>query len=174
MFSGGVDSTLCLDLLVNEGATPNIFHFRTTKLNGDHEKRIRKIVRLLSPKSPYYTFRSWCKDYSAHMDESFPYYAVRWRHHGKRKWFEPLMYVDNVVLGYTRWLYWTHEDQRAYRGNQRVFIKNCEMNNLPFRFPVCKLKRPELDAMFMAMPVKIRQLVVSSTRHYDFGGGSFV
>ena len=68
MFSGGVDSTLCLHHLVEQGITPFLVHFKTKKLRRRHERMIRRVARHLSPRSPYYVFHAISR-----YDQETPY-----------------------------------------------------------------------------------------------------
>ena len=174
LYSGGVDSVLCLKKLVERGITPFIFHFRTTKLKKVHEKMIRKTARLLSPNSPFYVFNTKTKDYEAVSPvNDLARYSVRIN---RRKEFFPLEHGDYVVIGYTGWVYRYDKNMRSCRGRGRQIdlIRLSEKHSLPFIFPLAHHTRKQIDEEFGKLPQIIKENTVSSTRHYDFGGGVFV
>jgi len=174
MFSGGVDSTVCLEKLVRQGIKPILFYFHTDKmLLKSFGRKIREIARYLSPSSPFYTF--WTHSYSPTWLEHYPYYAVRLKHNGKNKWLYPLNLADKVAIGYTRFLYYYDEGCSEFRGStQEKFIEFCKLYKLPYLFPLADMRRKEVDVLFQELPEYVKERVVSTTRGYDYGGRYYV
>jgi len=135
MFSGGVDSVVCLHKLVKQNIIPVLIHFKTGKLNSRHERQIKQIAKQLSPESPFYRFDTYQNGYYATWNlGSSPYYSIRWKLHGKNKIFVPHSIADVVVLGYTRWIYYDYYHKVRYAlasGTQRKFIDFCRLYSLP-------------------------------------------
>lgn len=174
MFSGGYESVVCLKRLVDEGVTPSLFHFKTKKFNNENERMIRKVTRIISPDSPYYIFNSYQTGYHAFLEwhsssgYDYPYYGINYKHHGKDKYFYPLLYGDRIVLGYTRWVYddVNMDNRLCYKRYQNKFIDDCNKLNLPFVFPLADMRRPQIDRELNSLPEIIKDNVISSTRRY--------
>lgn len=170
MYSGGVDSVVCLKKLVEKGITPILFHVRTWKINKTKERKIRRNARRLSPKSPLYVWKPRIIDYCAspsknhiykiQLDETYDTFLY------------PLDYVDKLVLGYFR----EYGKGRRRKGEvalgQKQFIKECAIYHHPIIIPLSKMTGREVDTEFLKLPPKVQQDTVSSTRFYKFGGES--
>lgn len=165
LFSGGVDSTLVLNKLIAEGIIPTIFHFWPAWYNKTHERKVRKLARMISPKSEYYVFQ--VHDFDATLEYKHPYYGIPI----DNGCIYPLLYGDEVIIGYSKWIYHTYADHRPHKGfAQQDFINLVKVYNLPFTFPLADLRRTQLDEMFSQLPQEQKDLVVSDTRNYNFGG----
>jgi len=175
LYSGGVDSVLCLKKVVEQGIIPFIFHFRTKKLTNKHEKMIRKTARLLSPKSPYYVFYTNTYSYEAwHEWGDLSRYEIR-RNDGKKSvYFNPIKHGDYVIIGYMRHVYSYNNNRREFNCTGKKFIDFSKKFNPSFIFPLADYHRWEADEEFKTLPLNIRMNTVSSTRDYDYGGGVFV
>lgn len=178
LYSGGVDSVLCLKKIIERGITPFLFHFRTKKLTDRHERMIKRSARLLSPESPLYVFKTETDDYEATHDwGDLSNYEIYMRKGKKCEYFVPLDYGDFVIIGYMRQVYSIGlgiDSRREFDCVARKFIDFAKKFNTPFIFPLADYHRWEVDEEFKALPLNIRENTVSSTRDYDFGGGVFV
>lgn len=172
LYSGGVDSILCLKRLVEKGIVPYIFHFWTKKLNKTHEKMIRKTARLLSPKSPFYVFKTDTYDYEARIAGQFlgDYEIII----DDDEDFIPIQHADYIVIGYAKYIYPYKDEKYKYKSLQQQFIEHCRIIQLPYLFPLASYTRDELDEEFMNLPEEVRMNTVSSTRDYDYGGKVFI
>lgn len=167
MFSGGVDSTLCLKFLVDRGEVPFLFYVKTEKLKRKHMIKARRIAREISPDSTFYVFESTERDYRALYEDEYPYYYIRMKRSGKDKFLSPLLFADKVVLGYNNWIYYTEDNQRKFRGKtQRAFIKFIRKYSLPFELPLINISRPHIDKQLDVLSQHIKENIVSSTRSY--------
>lgn len=168
LYSGGVDSVLCLWKLVRQNIIPFIFHFYTWKLTKEAEKKIRKNAQVISPESPYYVFRPHTIDYLACKSEKYVY-GIHMDEIAKKR-FYPIQYGDVVVIGYLK-KYGRGKRIHGDRGvPQREFIRKCERYGWPFLFPLSKLTAREIMNKFYSLPEDIQKNTVSTTRHYNFGG----
>lgn len=170
LYSGGVDSVLCLVKAVEQGIIPFIFHFHTQKLNKTHERMIRKTARLISPDSPFYVFETKTVGYRARAD--YPpdvcYEVCIDDPDGKGKRLNPLDHADYVIIGYTKWLYPKRKGRmRPIKKHQNTFINGCKKFGSPFIFPLADYTRNQIDEEFKKLPLEIRKNAVSTTRYYD-------
>ena len=172
MFSGGVDSVVCLNELVKKGIVPKLFFFATYKVKKKHVKQIKRLAKLVSPDSELYVFyphtidflAAWQrgerdkKTYYIHLDET------------DDKFFYPLCYVDEVVLGYV------DKQPRGRRANgelglaQPKLIRYCLNHKMSFVFPLVGKSTREVDNLFDSLPEQVKKLTLSTTRCYAFGG----
>lgn len=164
MYSGGVDSVICLKKLVDVGITPMIFHIEE-RGGSTYERMARRIASILSPKSFYYTF--YTSEFVAVSDEDMTQYSVKL---GKEGYLYPLDYADCVVLGFCKWIYDFHKSR--YRGKklQQKFMEKCAKENLPYIFPLKNMTRKQVDEEFRKLPNEIIKNTISDTRNYKFGG----
>jgi hypothetical protein len=166
LFSGGVDSTIVLKRLAGDGIVPIIFHCYPEYFTKAHERNVRKLARLISPKSPYYIFQM--KRFRPSFLYDYPYYEIPI---SDDESLCPLHYGDEVIIGYSRWIYYIFPNHRFHRGaTQQLFIDYVRLLDLPFRFPLADMRRTQLDAEFATLPHSLQALAVSDTRDYDFGG----
>jgi hypothetical protein len=159
MFSGGVDSLVCLKLLREQDVTPVLFHVADYPLN--IERKIRRAAKLVSPKSPYYVWgkaedykasycfkRLSCKaDYEVYFDSERKTVPVCFSD-----------YVDRLVLGYFK-----RDNKSMYRT-----IKEClpRFNNLVF--PLADYSVREIDSIWMKFPDEVKINTFSSSRTYSW------
>jgi len=169
LYSGGVDSILCLKKLIDKGITPFIFHFWTRRLKKIHEKMIRKTARALSPKSPFYVFKTNTDNFGHGLWDNHKYYVEMTNHFR----IFPIWHGDFIVTGVMKHIYEYGEGNQGYNRN-RWIIKKCEIYNLPYLFPLADYTREQTDQEFQQLPLNIRQNTVSTTRNYNYGGGIFV
>lgn len=165
MFSGGYESVLCLNRLVDDGITPALFYFHVKRFSKNNEKRIRRLASLISPASPFYIFHSCMNYFIASFNYCHPYYYVRYRNIGPLKQFHPLEYGDPVVMGYTHLIY-PYKKGKGHTPVQVEFIDFCKKANLPFQYPLWELTRAEIDKEVARLPDNIQSLIVSDTRSY--------
>jgi hypothetical protein len=173
MFSGGVDSVVCLSELVKQGITPNLFVFQTWKMKASHLKQIKQNAKRLSPKSQIYVYKPRTIDYIAGWQtiaSDKKVYFVHLDEYSDGEFFYPLRLVDQLILGYV-----DHECKgRRANGElgraQPQFIKHCIQHNYPIVFPLIGKTTREVDELFNKLPEDIKKNTVSSTRAYKFGG----
>ena len=159
LYSGGVDSVLCLWKLVKNGIIPHILHFRTQKLSDEHEKMIKKTAKSISPNSPYHIIETKTVDYQAvGAEEPYAYEVLIDDNDDFSKSVFPAMLGDIIVIGY-------HKGDEC--PTQIVFINYCEKHKTPYVFPLANLTRKQIYDAFMQLPEKIRKNTVSTTRCYD-------
>lgn len=161
MYSGGVDSILCLKWLRDHGIIPVLFHFHTGKTKRRHERMIRKTAKLLSPESPYYVWKIKTSGYHVFWAENGEYH-VKMNDRGPICTFMPQVY-GIVVIGYTG--YDSNDGRRKLR-TQSAFIKLCERCNYPFVFPLANVQKSQINQLFEELPKVIRENTVSSTRFF--------
>jgi hypothetical protein len=166
MYSGGVDSVLCLKHLVDHGITPILFYIKTWKLQKKHENQSRKIARILSPQSPYYIFRPRVIDYNAFIGKDTKKYAVHFDEINE-EYFYPIDYADFVVLGY----FGRTNKGRRYKNDggldQKKIIKFFKTYQLPYIFPLKNYTNRQAYLEFRKLPKQIQELTVSTTRWYN-------
>jgi len=173
MFSGGVDSVVCLSQLVKQGVTPKIFLFQTWKMKQSHVDQIKRNARRLSPKSQIYVYKPRTIDYIATWEKTAldkDVYRVRLTEYRDGKEFYPLRLVDRLVIGYV-----DHQPKgRPANGElgraQPEFIKHCTDHKYPILFPLIGKSTREVDELFNLLPETVKKDTVSSTRAYKFGG----
>ena len=173
MFSGGVDSIVCLSELVKQGKVPVLFIFQTWKMRKSHLQQIKRNAKRLSPKSPIYVYKPRTIDYIAgwrKIAEDKKVYYIHMDEYNDGKCFYPLRLVDELVLGYV-----DHEC-RGRRANgelgraQPEFVNHCVAHKYPVIFPLLGKTTREVDELFNKLPAEIKKATVSSTRAYKFGG----
>jgi len=177
LYSGGVDSILCLKKLIDKGIVPYIFHFWTTKLKKKHEKMIRATARLLSPKSPFYVFRTSTENFEhGWNDVYYKYWVLISEFFNNYLTIYPIDYADYVVTGIMKHIYVCAENHQMYNGsgNNKEIIERLRIYNFPYIFPLANYTRKQADQEFQQLPLNIRQNTVSTTRNYNYGGGIFV
>jgi len=170
MYSGGIDSVLCLKLLREQGIIPFLFHFHTGKTRRRHERMIRKTAKLLSPESPYYVWKVKTSGYHAFFSPNGEYH-VKMNDKGPVVTLMPKDYGDIVVIGYSGY---DSNDGRYKLPNQYAFIKECKKRGSPFMFPLAGMRRRQVLEMFNKLPEEIRKNTVSSTRFRDKGDWTVV
>lgn len=172
MFSGGVDSVVCLSELVKQNITPVLFVFQTWKMSKVVLKKIKFIAKTLSPKSPLYVYKPRTIDYHAcfvfrSVDKKS--YFIHMDEYGN-DYFYPLRFVDKLVLGYVG----RESIGRRAKGElglaQPEFITKATNYKMPFIFPLGNKTTRDVDKIFKELPEEIRKNTVSSTRAYKFGG----
>lgn len=172
MFSGGVDSIVCLSELVKQGIVPKLFLFQTWKMKQAHVNQIKRNARRLSPKSQIYVYKPRTIDYVAGWQEGTEnkkvYHVCLNEYHDK--YFYPLRLVDKLVIGYV------DRQPKGRRANgelgraQPKFIKYCTLHKYPVLFPLIGKSTREVDELFNQLPAEVKKDTVSSTRAYKFGG----
>lgn len=170
MYSGGIDSVLCLKLLREQGIVPLLFHFHTGKTKRRHERMIRKTAKLLSPESPYYVWKTKTSGYHAFFAKNGEYH-VKMNDRGKVVTFMPEVVGDIIVIGYTGY---DSNDSRYKLPNQAFFIETCKRHNHRFMFPLAGMRRRKVLEMFNKLPEEVRKNTVSSTRFRDKGDWTVV
>lgn len=172
MYSGGVDSVLCLKMLAEQGKNPFLFYMQTYKLKDIHVEMAKKIAKILSPKSPLYIFKPFTINYNAIFDEHNRYVILMNELHHE-KVFNPLDIADKIYIGYfaKAGKYPKEcEDVKLYPCGQERCIELIKKYQLPIEFPLENMRLSQLDKMFNELPDNIKNLVVSSTRKYHYGG----
>jgi len=167
LYSGGVDSILCLIKLVEQGITPFLFHFRTKKLTKTHEKMVKKTARLISPDSPLYVYETKTVGFRAVTPDLMNYEVCLEDPDGEGKTMKPLDHANYVVIGYTKYVYTKIRPLLKAKMIQQRFIKSCKEFNLPFIFPLADYTRKQTDKEFSQLPLEIRENTVSTTRYYE-------
>jgi len=173
MFSGGVDSTVCLAELVKQGIIPKLFIFQTWKMKQSHVNQIKRNAKRLSPKSPIYVYKPRTIDYIASWQKvasDKKVYYVDLTEYPDGECFYPLRFVDRLVLGYV-----DHECRgKRAKGElgraQPEFVKHCIQHKFPITFPLIGKSTREVDELFNQLPEEVKKDTVSSTRAYKFGG----
>jgi 3'-phosphoadenosine 5'-phosphosulfate sulfotransferase (PAPS reductase)/FAD synthetase len=169
MYSGGVDSVLCLKMLREQEITPVLFYIKTTKLKRKHIQSARRNAKRLSPKSPFYIIRPHTLDYNAVWDsKTLDYYVYLDEWANKEAAFHPLQYVDKIAVGYFRCIGGKRAKGETGIG-QPELIKFVRTYNLPIILPLKEKTGKEIDKMFSELPLDIQQDTVSSTRFYKHG-----
>jgi len=146
-----VDSTVCLKKLVDQGLTPNILHFRTKKLTKDHEKKILKVARALSPKSKIIVYPLESMNYVGVLDSERYWVEDKT---GKRNIY-PDVYGSPVVIGYCK----------DANDSQDIVFRWLGKYQDKYQFPLKNMTFKEVDEEYFKLPKVIRNLVVSSTRN---------
>jgi hypothetical protein len=172
MFSGGVDSIVCLSELVKQGLIPKLFLFQTWKMKDSHVKQIKRNAKRLSPKSQIYVFKPRTIDYIGSWRErcdSKKFYDVAMDEYG-HNFFCPLELVDKLVIGYV-----DHEVRGKRKDGEIGLAQPTLMNyaiqyKYPLMFPLRGKTTREVDEMFKQLPKEVQENTVSSTRAYKFGG----
>lgn len=180
LFSGGVDSTACLQLMKNQ--TPILFYFETTKLNGK-EQYVKKLAKSISRYSPFYTFRPATVGYVASLMSS-PY--IRYLYSIKMdndNFFYPATFNRQVNFGYfsknpsktIRKKIDSISPLRMDKNGKKFFCYPLgqeklidELKHFPetYGFPLKDLKLFEIDEITNELPEDVKKLIVSSTRPY--------
>lgn len=172
MFSGGVDSVVCLHELVKQGIVPKLFFFATYKVKKKHIAQVKRNAKRISPDSEFYVFHPRTIDYLAGWskgDRGAKSYFIHMDEHDERC-FYPLRYVDKLVLGYVS------RQPKGRRRNgelglaQPKFIKHCVNHEFPMVFPLVGKSTREVDLIFKSLPKEVQEETLSSTRNYAFGG----
>ena len=173
MFSGGVDSIVCLHELVKQGITPKLFFFQTYKVKKKHVEIVKRNAKRISPNSEFYVFKprmiDYCGGYSLH-DRAEKSYFIHMHEQDSLPEFYPLRYGDKVVLGYVD----KEPKGRRKKGElglaQKEFVHHCVNHNFPFVFPLLNKTTREVDEIFKSLPVEVQKDTLSTTRDYHFGG----
>jgi hypothetical protein len=173
MFSGGVDSVVCLAELVKQGVTPKLFIFQTWKMKQSHIDKIKRNAKRLSPKSPIYVYKPRTIDYLAcwkKVATDKTIYFISLDEYSDGKCFYPLKLVDKLVIGYV-----DHETKgRRAKGElgraQPEFVKHCIQHKYPILFPLMNKSTRDVDKLFSKLSEDVKKDTVSSTRAYKFGG----
>jgi hypothetical protein len=169
MYSGGVDSVLCLKLLKEQGITPVLFYVKTRKLTKKHVAMAKRNAKRLSPKSPFYIIKTYTLDYNASWKNQYDYcvYLDEWA--DNKHSFKPLEHVDKVAIGYFRCI-----GGRRAKGEigfgQPEFIKWASIYKPEIILPLKDKTGKEIDKIFSELPLEIQRDTVSSTRFYKHNG----
>lgn len=184
LFSGGVDSTACLQLMKNE--TPILFYFETLKLR-NKTPIIRKIAKKISPYSPFYTFRTETMGYKAiyfgGVEISKSYGITMVEEDGNYDHlFYPAEFNRKVSIGYfkktpTRTIIkkirkitpkkvLENNEALIIPNGQDFLIKKLQCFPKVYDFPIKDMKLFEIDEIVNELPNEIKQLIQSSTRPY--------
>lgn len=157
LYSGGVDSIVCLKLLREQGITPVLFHYQYKSLK-KHYKRIKKTAKLLSPESPLYVWE-------------VPYYQVSCNdfgdlfvHLGDKNYVEPSCCVDKLAIGYfekdvmdNKYL---HKGDNVWTGQAvKYLIKNSKIY-----LPIQKLTKKQIEKKWKTLPKEVRINTLTSSR----------
>jgi len=172
MFSGGVDSIVCLSELVKQGIVPKLFLFQTWKMKNYHVQQIKRNARRISPNSQIYVFKPRTIDYCATWEtrcDSKDFYSVSMDEYCKHR-FYPLELVNKLVIGYV-----DHEIRGKRRKGEIGLAQPMLMNyavqyRYPLIFPLRGKTTRQVDEMFKALPIEVQKNTLSSTREYEFGG----
>jgi hypothetical protein len=172
MFSGGVDSVVCLSELIKQGVTPKLFLFQTWKMRECHIKQIKRNARRLSPKSQIYVFKPRTIDYIASWKtrcDSKKFYGVAMDEYDKN-FFHPLELVDKLVIGYV-----DHNIRGKHRKGeiglaQPELMNYATLYKYPLIFPLSGKTTRQVDELFKTLPKEVQENTISSTRAYKFGG----
>lgn len=168
MYSGGVDSILCLKMLRDQGITPFLFHIKTQKLKRRHERMIRKTARLLSPESPFYVWETKTRNYTASWGKNGEYHVFLTKNNVT---LMPQNMADIIVMGYTGW---DSNDGRRKLRNQTMLLKQSRERGFPFMFPLADMRKTQVNQLFNQLPIEIRMNTVSSTRFFKGEWGETV
>ena len=161
MYSGGVDSILCLKWLRDHDIVPALFHFKTLKLKRRHERMIRKTAKILSPESPFYVFKTKTNDFNAYWARGE--YGVWLTDKRAEIVLIPQYYGDIVVIGYTGY---DSNDGRCKLPTQKLSIEETKIYGFPFMFPMAGIRKSQINQLFDELPRMIRENTVSSTRFF--------
>ncbi len=172
MFSGGVDSVVCLHELVNQGIVPKLFFFRTYKVRDKHVALVRRNAKRISPESEFYVFSPRTIDYCAcwqRRETAKRTYYIAMDEYGVNYFF-PLNYCDVLVLGYV-----DRQPQGRKKGEtgraQPEVMKHCLIYHADaFLFPLMGKTTRDVDQIFDSLPEDARRDTLSTTRNYAFGG----
>jgi hypothetical protein len=168
LYSGGVDSMVCLKRLVKNGIVPFIFHFKVQKFKRKHERMIRKSAKLLSPKSPFYVFETGTIGFQARYGgkkRGRYTYTVKV---GKKD-FNPLEYADKIVVGYHKYAGRFRKGVHIVPQGQKEFIGWVKKHRLRITFPLENYTPYKIDREFEKFPVKLQKLAISTTRGWFKG-----
>jgi len=175
MFSGGVDSVVCLHELVKQGITPKLFFFQTYKVKKKHIDVVRQNAKRLSPNSEFYTFKPRTIDFIAgwmHRETAKKsYFVYMTEYEDKNTLFYPLQYCDKLVLGYVG----KEPKGRRRKGElglaQTKLIKQCRTYHYKnILLPLAEKTTREVDEIFKSLPEEVQKDTLSTTRNYAFGG----
>jgi hypothetical protein len=155
MYSGGVDSIVCLKLLRDQGITPYLIHFQYDSLKR-YFKRVKKTAKILSPDSKIYV---WDVDY---------YQACTWidgNYHIKlsdKINFYPADYFDKLIIGYFEGDIPSYPIDRGKIGMKegiQYLLKNPKII-LPLRF----MSKTEIERIWKTLPLEVRVNTLTSSR----------
>ena len=164
LYSGGVDSVVCLKILVDHGIVPKLLHFRTTKLTDEHEKMIKETSRTLSPKSVLMIVETETKDYEASWNDDW--YAIKIK---DDEMFYPEQFAEVIFIGYFRDSGILDTDSSVKKlgrvpYGQTSFINRALKKAQKFRFPLEYMTCKEIDALWKKLPENVRKNTLTSTR----------
>lgn len=135
---------------------------------------IRKTARIISPKSPFYVWKTETDGYCAFVNENFTNdYSINISMDGSKELI-PLKCADFVVIGYTKYIYNYTKTRFKWKLRQQKFIECVKRRDFPYIFPLLEYTRTMLDKEFAQLPEEIRMNTVSSTRDYNYGGKVFI
>lgn len=167
MYSGGVDSLLCLKQLYEEGIAPIIVHVKTKKLTSYLERKIKRNAKNISPKSPYYVYNAYTKNYFAfyaptkcliHGHPMVYYVTLIGRHV-----LIPQQMANKIVLGYSK--------KDGIGDSVSRFLKACKQYKInDFILPLAEKLHEDCMNEWLKFSEQIRKNTVSSTRNWDYGG----
>jgi hypothetical protein len=172
MFSGGVDSVVCIHELVKQGFVPKLFFFRTYKVKDSHVRLVRRNAKRLSPNSEFYIFSPRTIDFLAswqsHATAKHAYFVHMDEY--EANYIYPLRYCDRLAIGYVN-----RECKGRRKGEtgraQPEFMKQCLIYHRDaFLFPLLGKTTREVDQIFNSLPEDVKRDTVSTTRNYAFGG----
>ena len=172
MFSGGVDSIVCLSELVKQGIVPKLFLFQTWKMKNHHLQQIKRNARRISPKSQIYVFKPRTIDYCATWRSTCDrkdFYSIQMDEHN-HEYFYPLELVDKLVIGYVDHNIRGKRKKGEIGLAQPMLMNYAVQYRYPLIFPLRGKTTRQVDEMFKALPIEVQKNTLSSTREYEFGG----
>lgn len=171
LYSGGVDSIVCLNRLVKKGIVPLLWYFKEKDFK--YARQVRRTAKLLSPKSMFLSFD--VKEYDAFWtpQRGCPKekrYGINFR---KGKALYPMDFAKIVVVGYHKYMNRGPIRGICFKGvcrhiprGQKEFIEWSRRLRLSLRFPLARYTPHQIEAEFAKLPENIRRLVVTDTRGY--------
>lgn len=166
LYSGGVDSVLCLKLLRDCKITPTLLHFRTTKLTDEHEAMIMRNVERLSPDSPILVTKTKTVDYiicqnntTKDLDEMYGVHMLE-----DKTYFYPAKLADFIYVGYYRINDLPSGIEPDLTPKDFDEVIDIFHANPKFRFPLEFFTRLQIDKLFLKLPKEVRADTISSTR----------
>jgi hypothetical protein len=176
MFSGGVDSIVCLKMLQEQGIIPILFYCESDIYRECHwSKSIKKTAKLLSPKSQLYIFD--VKEYKAFITGNGDYGITL----KDGTIFYPYKCVDKLIVGFfEKDIDKKHPIKKGNVGMKeaiRVLNKNPKLE-----FPLRHLARTKIERIWKTLPLEVKKNTLTTSRKpngiwkavYDDGTSSVV
>lgn len=156
LYSGGVDSIVCLKMLHDQGITPVLFHFHDSLKT--HLKDVKKTAKLISPQSQLYIWT--VDDYQAYLRGFNGNYYIQLN---RKPDFDPCSLVDKLVVGYyEKDVDKTHPVSKG-AVRMRKGIKYLSKNP-KIVLPLRKLNQKQIEKIWKTLPKKARIRTLTTTR----------